>query len=48
MDVNPGSDTGGADPSIARGSVGLPERQLTLAVLGVIPAEDEANRTRLY
>lgn len=27
---------------------GLPERQLALAVLGVILAEDEANRTRLY
>ena len=47
MDVNPGSDTA-ADPSIARGFVGLPERQLALAVLGVILAEDEANCTRLY
>lgn len=27
---------------------GLPERQPVLAALGVILAEDEANRTRLY
>ena len=37
MDVNPGSDTA-ADPSIAGSFVELPERQLALAVLGVILA----------
>ena len=37
MDVNSGSDTA-ADPSIAGGFVELPERQLALAVLGVILA----------
>ena len=38
MDVNPGSDTAASDPSIASGFVELPERQLALAVLGVILA----------
>ena len=38
MDANPGSDTAAADPSIASGFVELPERQLALAVLGVILA----------
>ena len=37
MDANFGSDTA-ADPSIASGFVELPERQLALAVLGVILA----------
>lgn len=37
MDANSGSDTA-ADPSIASGFVELPERQLALAVLGVILA----------
>ena len=37
MDANPGSDTA-ADPSMASGFVELPERQLALAVLGVILA----------
>ena len=37
MDVNPGADTV-ADPSIPSGFVELPERQLALAVLGVILA----------